>query len=201
MGLVLWRASRDIAALVPGRMGELGTRWERSTALSEHGRRYAGGMELEEVLAVVRAFNERGVEYVLIGDVAVNLHGLVWGTEDVDFLVAPDSGNFSRIRSALGSLFQDPSIDEITAEDAGCYAVIRYGPPAGGFYIDLLTRIGEAFRYGGIESETIDVEGVPVRVATPRALYRMKRNTLRGRDRDDAMALRVRFSLTEEDVD
>ncbi len=84
MGLVLWRASRDIAALVPGRMGEPGTRWERATAFSEHGRWYAGGMELEEVLAVVRAFNERGVEYVLIGGVAVNLHGLVRGTEDVD---------------------------------------------------------------------------------------------------------------------
>jgi len=158
-------------------------------------------MELDDVIAVIRAFNEYGVEYVLIGGVAVNLHGLVRGTEDVDFLVAPDPGNFSRIRSALESLFQDPSIDEITAEDGRRYAVIRYGPPEGSFYIDLLTRIGEAFRYGEIESDTINVDGVPVRVATPRALYRMKRDTLRGKDRDDALALRIRYGLAEEDVD
>ncbi|NOZ79230.1 MAG: nucleotidyl transferase AbiEii/AbiGii toxin family protein [Acidobacteria bacterium] len=158
-------------------------------------------MELDDVLAVIRAFNEHGVKYVLIGGVAVNLHGLVRGTEDVDFLVDPDAGNFSRIRRALKSLFQDSSIDEITAEDAGRYAVIRYGPPEGRYYIDLLTRIGEAFRYGEIKSETVNVNGIPVCVATPRALYRMKRNTLRGKDRDDALALRIRFGFAEEDVD
>ncbi len=172
----------------------------RRVGPAEHGPWYAGAMELDDVLAVIRAFNVHGVKYVLIGGVALSLHGLVRGTEDVDVLVAPGAENFSRIRLALRSLFGDSSIEEITAEDASRYAVIRYGPPDGRFYIDLLTRIGEAFRYGEIESETIEVDGVAVRVATPRALYRMKRNTLRGRDRDDAMALKIRFDLMDEET-
>ncbi len=158
-------------------------------------------MELDDVLAVIHAFNVHGVEYVLIGGVALNLHGLVRGTEDLDFLVGPEAENFSRIRAALRSLFEDASIEEITAEDAARYAVIRYGPPGGRFYIDLLTRIGRAFRYGEIENETIDVNGIAVRVATPRALYRMKRDTLRGRDRDDATALKIRFDIPDEETD
>ncbi len=154
-------------------------------------------MEFDDVLGVIRAFQEQQVHYVIIGGVAVNLHGLVRGTEDVDFLVAPDAENFSRIRRALKLLYDDPSIEEIKAEDAAHYAVIRYGPPGGRFYIDLLTRIGEVFRYGDIESEILSVEGVRARVATPGALYRMKCDTVRAKDRDDAMALKIRFNLAE----
>ena len=39
------------------------------------------------------------------------------------------------------------------------------------------------------------VEGVPVRVATPATLYRMKKDTLRPIDRADAAALREKFRL------
>jgi len=42
------------------------------------------------------------------------------------------------------------------------------------------------------------IEGVRVRVATPRMLYRMKKDTVRPQDRLDAEVLRERFSLTEE---
>jgi hypothetical protein len=39
---------------------------------------------------------------------------------------------------------------------------------------------------------------VRVRVATPRTLYRMKKDTVRPQDRLDAQALRERFDLPEE---
>jgi hypothetical protein len=37
-----------------------------------------------------------------------------------------------------------------------------------------------------------------VQVATPAALYRMKRHTARAKDHQDAAALRERFQLAEE---
>lgn len=43
------------------------------------------------------------------------------------------------------------------------------------------------------------VDGVPIRVATPRMLYRMKRDTVRPQDRMDAEAIRQRFGLEEEE--
>lgn len=65
--------------------------------------------------------------------------------------------------------------------------------------IDLVSRIGDAFRFDGIESEDLVVEGVTVRVATPRMLYRMKRDTVRPQDRVDAENLRSTFGLSEEE--
>jgi hypothetical protein len=61
-----------------------------------------------------------------------------------------------------------------------------------------MTRLGEAASYESVEGETKQVEGIHVRVATPVALYRLKKGTVRALDRQDAEALRRRFGLEEE---
>jgi hypothetical protein len=50
-----------------------------------------------------------------------------------------------------------------------------------------------------VEAETRDVAGVQVVVATPRALYRLKKDTVRPLDRQDASVLRERFGLEEDE--
>lgn len=47
--------------------------------------------------------------------------------------------------------------------------------------------------------EKVPFAGLHVSVATPATLYRMKRNTVRLKDRADAELLKQRFGLTEED--
>jgi len=156
-------------------------------------------MSFDQFLAVIRAFERNDIEYVLVGGVAVNIHGIVRTTEDIDFFVRPTEENVARIRAALSSLWSDPHIDEITAADlAGAYPTIRYGPPDGDIIIDLLAGLGTAWTFDDLESETRDVGGTPVRVATPATLVRMKDHTGRPRDRADAMLLRERFGLPEE---
>ena len=49
-----------------------------------------------------------------------------------------------------------------------------------------------------VAAETKEVDGILVPVATPSALYRLKKDTLRPLDRQDAEALRRRFDLAEE---
>ncbi len=91
-------------------------------------------------------------------------------------------------------MFQDPEIDQISASDlAGAYPAIQYVPPTGEFHVDILARLGERYRYEDIESHEVEVEGIRVRVATPRMLYRMKKDTVRLRDRADAERLALRF--------
>lgn len=72
---------------------------------------------------------------------------------------------------------------------------IAYVPPGGAAPIDIVARLGSSFAYHDIDAETMDVDGVEVRVATPRSLYAMKRDTMRPRDRDDAERLREAFDL------
>lgn len=156
-------------------------------------------MEFDEVIDLFAAFEREGVRYVLIGSMAMAAQGLVRATRDIDFFVASDVENVERLKRALYAVFTDESVDEISSEDlAGPYPVIQYGPPDGGFVIDLVARLGEAFSFDDIEFETLRIEGVTVRVATPRMLYAMKRHTVRPQDRIDAEQIRERFGLAEE---
>ena len=152
----------------------------------------------ERLQEVIQALNAEQVEYVLFGGQAVNLHGIPRFTEDIDLFVSPTPNNVQRLRQALHRIWQDPAISEITAEDlAGEYAVVRYGTPDG-FAIDLVSRIGEAFRYEDVESEMLVVGGVRVRTATPQMLYRMKKGTVRPIDRADALDLKAKFRIEDE---
>jgi len=152
----------------------------------------------ERLKEIIQALNDEQVDYVLFGGQAVNLHGILRFTEDIDLFVSPTAENVQRLRQALRRLWQDPAIEEIRAEDlAGDYAVVRYGTPDE-FYIDLVSRIGEAFRFEDIESETVAVGDVRARVATPRMLYRMKKQTVRPIDRADALDLKAKFAIEDE---
>ena len=154
-------------------------------------------MDFGRFLDVARAFEREGVEYILVGGVAVNLHGLARTTEDVDFFVRPTAENILRLRRALGSLWKDAEIDAIQLDDFERYPTLRYGPPGEDFVIDVITRLGTAFRYEDLEAETLTLEGVRVRVATPATVVRMKAKTLRPIDCADAEALRRMFRLEE----
>jgi hypothetical protein len=80
----------------------------------------------------------------------------------------------------------------------GDYPSVRYGPPDDDLYVDFVSRLGEAFSYDDLESEVHEVEGVPIRVATPATLVKMKRDTVRFKDREDASRLMAKFNLTED---
>jgi hypothetical protein len=82
---------------------------------------------------------------------------------------------------------------------AGDYPAVEYTPPHGRYSVDILSRLGDAFSYTDIESEILTtVEGTRISVATPRMLYRMKRDTVRPQDRLDAEVIREEFRIEED---
>ena len=158
-------------------------------------------MTLEEVKAVLAALLEEGVEFVVIGSMAMAAQGLPRATQDLDLFVAPALDNLEGLKRALKSLFDDPSIDEIDPHElAGKYPAIEYVPPHGRYSLDFLTRLGEAFSWEDLEagSEEVGLEDLKIRVASPRMLYQMKRDTVRPQDRVDAARIREAFDLDEE---
>lgn len=159
------------------------------------------GIDFEEAKWVLAALEREGVRYVLIDAMAMAAQGLVRATHDLDFFVSPDPENVDRLKRAFKSLFDDdPNIEEISAEDlAGEYPALEYTPPHGRYSVDILSRLGEAFSYPDIESETVTTtEGTRISVATPRMLYRMKRDTVRPQDRLDAEVIKEQFNLEED---
>ena len=153
--------------------------------------------DLDQALKVIESLNQSGVEYAIFGGVALNLHGIVRATEDIDVFVRPDKENIARLRRALRAVWDDPEIDQISDQDlCGEYPAVRYGPPDGDLYLDIVTRLGEAFAWRDLDVEEKKIERVTVRVVTPETLYRMKKDTVRPLDHADAAALAREFDLS-----
>ena len=140
-------------------------------------------------LKILRALANEKVDYVLIGGFAVILHGLARLTTDIDIFIKPQAENLDRLKKALKKVFpKDKEINSISLQDLVDYAVVRFGTEAD-FYIDIVARIGEMFQYEDLEYEVREIAGVPVRMATPETLFKMKKDTVRPEDKRDAWFL------------
>lgn len=144
--------------------------------------------QFEQFIRVLKALEDFQVEYVLIGGVAVILHGLDRLTSDIDIFIQNETENINRLKQALNSIFNDPSIEEISKKILDDYSVIRYGTTSD-FNIDIIDRIGELFKYSDLEFEIINNSGVKIRVATAETLFKLKKDTIRLNDQADAFFL------------
>ena len=114
---------------------------------------YATHMDRDEIMRVLRAFEAAGLEYVLIGAAAMGFHGLVRATEDLDLFIRATAENIEKLRAAFRAVYEgDPHINDISAADLlGEYPSVRYVPPSGNLYCDVMTRLGEVASFETIE--------------------------------------------------
>ena len=158
-------------------------------------------MTLEEAKAILAALVREHVELVVIGSMAMAAQGLPRATHDLDLFVSPKIENLEALKRALRGLFNDPNVDQIDpGELAGDYPAVEYTPPHGHYSIDILTRLGEAFTWQDLAAnyDEIELGDLLVRVANPKMLYRMKKDTVRPQDRADAARIREAFGLGDE---
>jgi len=158
-------------------------------------------MDPEEIIRVLRAFEAEGLEYVLIGTAAMGFHGVVRATQGFDLLIRATPENVERLRSALRQAYDDdPHINEISTPDfLGEFPVVRYYPPTGDIYFDILTRLSDATNFETVDAETREIQSTRVTAATPLALFKLKKGTTRPQDQVDAAVLQQRFNLKDED--
>lgn len=134
------------------------------------------------------------LSYVQAARISMRCAEVIRATEDVDLFLRATRENIDRFTMLRAVHADDPHIDEITSDDLlGEYPAVRYYPPGGGLFIDIMTRLGEAATFETVAAEIKEIDGIRVSVATPEALYRMKRGTVRPIDRHDAAAIRERF--------
>jgi hypothetical protein len=87
---------------------------------------------------LLSAFNDRGVEYLVVGAHALAAHGHVRATKDLDVLVRPDPANAARVLAALKG-FGAPLHGLTEADLASPGLVFQIGVPP--VRIDVLTAI------------------------------------------------------------
>lgn len=137
--------------------------------------------------AFIESLNSGGVEYLVVGAVALAHHGFPRYTGDLDILVRNSPENARRLESTLQSFgFGDLGLKAKDFIDS--YQVVQLGLPPN--RIDLLTSItGVSFEEAWAERIETVLEGMRVNFIGRQALIQNKRATRRPQDMADLAAL------------
>ena len=64
--------------------------------------------QFKEFINLLKKLAEYDVDYILIGGVAVIMHGMERLTRDIDLFIRNTPSNIDKLKDALHSLYQDP---------------------------------------------------------------------------------------------
>jgi hypothetical protein len=141
----------------------------------------------EDWRAFIESLNSNGVEYVVVGAVALAYHGFPRYTGDLDVLVRNSSDNSKRLESALAE-FGLAALGLKAADFVDAYHVIQLGVAPN--RIDLLTCLtGVTFDEAWASRVETAIETTRVNFIGREALIRNKRLTGRAQDKADLEAL------------
>lgn len=157
-------------------------------------RRTEGSTDPRRIFEVLA---KRGVDYVVIGGVAVIAHGHTRNTRDVDLMAAPDSANLERLAAAFRELDARLSgvdahllgIDVHDPKTLASGANFTLETDAGG--LDYFNDVPGAPPYAELRDRAlvVELEGLRIPVAALDDLIRMKQASGRPQDLSDIAAL------------
>ena len=156
---------------------------------------------MKSIPDILRALTDSGVQFVLVGGFAVQLHGFVRTTIDLDLVLAMDDVNLTKfievarrfalapiIPVSIDSLKNAQQIDQWHKEK-GMLAFALREPQVAGSVIDVLVRPEVTFNELQTDAAEVDVFGRTVKIASINHLLFMKRIANRPKDRIDVEAL------------
>lgn len=148
-----------------------------------------------DILLLLRALADHGVDYALIGGQALNLHGYMRGTEDIDLLLPMDSINGRKVIDALSVLPDRASLDvdpEWLAEE-GTVRVLDE------IVVDLMTTAANGETYESLKSHIVtqEMEGFSVHLLDLEGLLKTK-ISVRPKDQQDAAIIRKMLDQERE---
>ena len=153
-----------------------------------------------DLLAMLAAFADAGVRYLVIGGHAVSLHARPRTTKDIDLWLEPERENVARACAALRS-FGIPAELVAELEGAAPNEIVWLGrPPA---RVDFLQTVPALdFEQAWAARVTVTFQGVPITVVGLEDLIRNKRAVGRPQDKRDVRALeRARTASAEAPQD
>ncbi|MCP5139885.1 MAG: hypothetical protein H6979_08510 [Chromatiales bacterium] len=164
-------------------------------------------MKVASFEAIARALQEASVRYLVAGGLAVNAHGYLRFTKDVDLVVQLDPANVQLALGALATLgyrpaipvaaeqFADPAQREAWARDKGMQVFQLWSDQHRETPIDIFVNEPFAFdpEYGAALVKPLRAD-LPVRFVSIATLIRMKQLADRPQDRLDVEHLKLRLT-------
>jgi hypothetical protein len=140
--------------------------------------------------AFIELLNSNGVEYLIVGAVALAHHAFPRYTESLDFLVRNSPENAQKLELAIQG-FGFGALGLTARDFVNSYRVVQLGRAPN--RMDLLTSLtGISFEEAWRERVAADLEGVQANFIGRQALIRNKKATGRPQDLADLAALNVK---------
>lgn len=140
---------------------------------------------VDDLKLLLRALNDHGVDYLLIGGYALYALGYQRGTVDIDLVLPPSREQGERVKRAL-LLLPDGVAKDL---DPAWFLERETIRVADAFVVDLMfNAAGETYETLLPYAVTIDFEGVPVRTLNLEGMLKTKQ-TVRDKDRLDREVL------------
>ncbi len=154
-----------------------------------------------EIEGILETLNRAGVRYLVVGGVAVVLHGHLRTTADLDLVIQLKRENVLRAMRALGSLlyrprapvpadqFAEEEIRQQWIREKGLSVFSLWSPAHPTLEIDLF--VSEPFDFDGVYARALRVplERTEVTVIALEDLIALKKQAARPRDLEDVAAL------------
>jgi hypothetical protein len=154
-----------------------------------------------KIAELLQSLSDEQVQYVLVGGLAVQLHGFLRSTFDIDLVLAMDDANLTRFISMAKRLGLVPampvSIDSLRNplqidqwfREKGMLAFSLREPQAGGSVVDVIVRPEVPFDKLIANATVGTLFGRQVCIASIDDLLVMKRSANRPKDQLDVIAL------------
>lgn len=141
---------------------------------------------LRDLVSICRSLNQAEARYIVMGGMAINAHGYIRATEDIDLLIEATEDNERRIIEVL-ALLPDGAAKEIRPGEVSEYVVVRVCDE---ITVDLMAKAcGVDYSEAKDDVIIINVEGEPIPYASLRLLWKTKQ-TYREKDQIDCIFLR-----------
>jgi hypothetical protein len=160
-------------------------------------------MTLPDLRALLATFADRQVEYVVIGGIALVLHGGLRTTEDLDIVPSPDPANLNRLCQMLeqmkATLLLNPARRfgpreaQLLKQGRNVSIATPYGD------LDIVRQLPGVPDYATLsaDAERYEIDGITLLAASPERLLAMKQVRGSAQDQADIETLRL---LKEQDL-
>ena len=145
--------------------------------------------EDDDLVRLCAALNAEAARYLVVGGMAMNQHGMLRATADIDLLLEGSRENQKRVLKAL-EILPDKAVREVRENDLDEYTVVRV---ADEIVVDLmLAACGVTYEDAANEIEMKELQGVAIPFASAKLLLRTKQ-TYRDRDIPDRLFLEAKL--------
>lgn len=154
---------------------------------------------------IIRKLNNAGVKYAIVGGVAVNLHGHIRMTADLDIIIAQEEGNIANVVTTLiesGFVCKIP-VDPMGLADSKTRNdwINNKNMKALNFYrgieeVDLV--VASPVKYEDAKKIILAVKDTDYPIVSKEDLIKMKEVTGRDHDKDDIRKLKILIDIERD---